>query len=124
MTREPSPLGPNSGLQPGHERGKPLPPLSLVVLPFTNLSSDPEQEFFADGLTEDLTTELSHTADSFATARNTSSIDQSKPVDVKQIGRDLGVRYALEGSVRCTGDQAVLNAQFISTEPGAHIWAD
>lgn len=103
---------------------KPLPPLSLVVLPFANLSNDPEQEFFADGLTEDLTTDLSHLAGSFVIARNTAFTYKGKAVDVKQIGRDLGVRYALEGSVRRIGDHVVLNAQLISTETGAHIWAD
>lgn len=103
---------------------KPLPPLSLVVLPFANLSSDPEQAFFADGLTEDLTTDVSHLAGSFVIARNTAFTYKGKPVDVKQIGRDLGVRYALEGSVRRTGEQVVVNAQLISTETGAHIWAD
>jgi TolB-like protein/class 3 adenylate cyclase len=103
---------------------KPLPPLSLVVLPFANLSSDPEQEFFADGLTEDLTTDVSHLAGSFVIARNTAFTYKGKSVDVKQLGRDLGVRYALEGSVRRTGEQVVVNAQLISTETGAHIWAD
>lgn len=103
---------------------KPLPPLSLVVLPFANLSNDPEQEFFADGLTEDLTTDLSHLAGSFVIARNTAFTYKGKAVDIKQMGRDLGVRYALEGSVRRTGDHVVLNAQLISTETGAHIWAD
>lgn len=103
---------------------KPLPPLSLVVLPFANLSSDPEQEFFADGLTEDLTTDVSHLAGSFVIARNTAFTYKGKAVDVKQLGRDLGVRYALEGSVRRTGEQVVVNAQLISTETGAHIWAD
>ncbi len=112
-------LAVQNGLPP-----KPLPPLSLVVLPFANLSNDPEQEFFADGLTEDLTTDLSHLAGSFVIARNTAFTYKGKSVDVKQIGRDLGVRYALEGSVRRTGEHVVLNAQLISTETGAHIWAD
>jgi adenylate cyclase len=103
---------------------KPLPPLSLVVLPFANLSNDPEQAFFADGLTEDLTTDVSHLAGSFVIARNTAFTYKSKAVDVKQLGRDLGVRYALEGSARRTGEQVVVNAQLISTETGAHIWAD
>ncbi|MGH1589037.1 adenylate/guanylate cyclase domain-containing protein [Methylobacterium phyllosphaerae] len=103
---------------------KPLPPLSLVVLPFANLSNDPEQDFFADGLTEDLTTDLSHLAGSFVIARNTAFTYKGKAVDVKQLGRDLGVRYALEGSVRRTGEKVVLNAQLISTETGAHVWAD
>lgn len=112
-------LAVQNGLPP-----KPLPPLSLVVLPFANLSNDPEQDFFADGLTEDLTTDLSHLAGSFVIARNTAFTYKGKAVDVKQVGRDLGVRYALEGSVRRTGDHVVLNAQLVSTETGAHIWAD
>ncbi|MHB2208205.1 adenylate/guanylate cyclase domain-containing protein [Methylobacterium sp. CM6257] len=103
---------------------RPLPPLSLVVLPFANLSNDPEQDFFADGLTEDLTTDLSHLAGSFVIARNTAFTYKGKAVDVKQVGRDLGVRYVLEGSVRRTGDHVILNAQLISTETGAHLWAD
>ncbi|WP_336490989.1 adenylate/guanylate cyclase domain-containing protein [Methylobacterium nigriterrae] len=103
---------------------KPVPGLSLVVLPFANLSNDPEQDFFADGLTEDLTTDLSHLAGSFVIARNTAFTYKGKAVDVKQVGRDLGVRYVLEGSVRRTGERGVLNAQLISAETGAHIWAD
>ena len=83
-----------------------------------------EQDFFADGLTEDLTTDLSHLAGSFVIARNTAFTYKGKAVDVKQVGRDLGVRYALEGSVRRTGDHVILNAQLISTETGAHLWAD
>lgn len=114
-----STLAVQNGLPP-----KPLPPLSIVVLPFANLSNDPEQEFFADGLTEDLTTDLSHLAGSFVIARNTAFSYKGKAVDIKQIGRDLGVRYALEGSVRRTGDHVVLNAQLISTETGSHVWAD
>ena len=103
---------------------KPLPALSLVVLPFANLGSDPEQEFFVDGLTEDLTTDLSHLAGSFVIARNTAFAYKGRAIDVKQVGRDLGVRYALEGSVRRIGERIVLNAQLISTETNAHVWAD
>lgn len=103
---------------------KEAPRLSIVVLPFMNLSNDPEQDFFADGITEDLTTDLSHLEGSFVIARNTAFTYKGKAVDVKQVGRDLGVRYVLEGSVRRTGDQVVLNAQLISAETGAHIWAD
>ncbi|TXM64011.1 adenylate/guanylate cyclase domain-containing protein [Methylobacterium sp. WL120] len=103
---------------------KPVPSLSIVVLPFANLSNDSEQEFFADGLTEDLTTDLSHLVGSFVIARNTAFTYKGKAIDVRQLGRDLGVRYALEGSVRRTGERIVLNAQLISTETGAHVWAD
>ena len=100
------------------------PRLSIVVLPFENLSGDKEQDYFADGITDDLTTDLSHLPDSFVIARNTASTYKGKPVDVKQIGRELGVRYLLEGSVRRLGENITLNAQLISTETGAHVWAD
>jgi adenylate cyclase len=103
---------------------KPAPRLSIVVLPFANLSNDPEQEYFADGITDDLTTDLSHISDSFVIARTTAFTYKGKPVDVKQIGRDLGVRYVLEGSVRRGGDQVQVNVQLIDAESGAHIWGD
>jgi TolB-like protein/class 3 adenylate cyclase len=98
--------------------------LSIVVLPFANLSSDPDQEYFADRITDDLTTDLSRISGSFVIARNTAFTYKSKPVDAKQVGRELGVRYLLEGSVRRTGDRVRVNAQLIDTENGAHIWAD
>jgi adenylate cyclase len=98
--------------------------LPLVVLPFENLSGDKEQDYFADGITDDLTTDLSHLADSFVIARNTAFTYKGKPVDAKQIGRDLGVRYVLEGSVRRLGEAITVNAQLISAETGAHVWAD
>ena len=97
---------------------------SIVVLPFENLSDDKEQDYFADGITDDLTTDLSHLPDSFVIARNTAFTYKGKRVDVKQIGRELGVRYVLEGSVRRLGDKITVNAQLISTETGAHVWAD
>ena len=98
--------------------------LSLVVLPFENLSGDKEQDYFADGITDDLTTDLSHLSGSFVIARNTAFTYKGKPVDVKQLGRELGVRYVLEGSVRRVGETITVNAQLISTETGAHVWAD
>ena len=98
--------------------------LSIVVLPFANLSGDPEQDYFADGITDDLTTDLSHLPDSFVIARGTASTYKGKPIDAKQIGRELGVRYVLEGSVRRLGESIAVNAQLISTETGAHVWAD
>jgi adenylate cyclase len=76
---------------------------STVVLPFANLSNDPEQGYFADGITEDLTTDLSRLADMFVISRNTAFTYRNKPVDTKQIGRELGVRYVLEGSIRRVG---------------------
>jgi adenylate cyclase len=100
------------------------PRLSIVVLPFANLSSDPEQEYFADGITEDLTTDLSRISGSFVIARNTAFTYKGKSVEVKQIGRELGVRYVLEGSVRRSGEQVRVNVQLIDAETGAHLWAE
>jgi adenylate cyclase len=102
----------------------PAPRLSFVVLPFENLSTDPDQEYFADGITDDLTTDLSRISDSFVIARNTAFIYKGKAVDVKQIGRELGVRYVIEGSARRAGDQVRVNVQLIDAETGAHLWAD
>ena len=102
----------------------PAPRLSFVVLPFENLSKDPDQEYFADGITDDLTTDLSRISDSFVIAHTTASTYKGKPVDVKQIGRDLGVRYVIEGSVRRSGNQVQVNVQLIDAETGAHLWAD
>ena len=102
----------------------PPPRLSFVVLPFENLSKDPDQEYFADGITDDLTTDLSRISGSFVIARNTAFTYKGKAVDVKQIGRDLGVRYIIEGSVRRLGDQVQINVQLIDAETGAHVWAD
>jgi adenylate cyclase len=100
------------------------PRLSIVVLPLLNLSDDPEQEYFADGLTEDLTTDLSRISGSFVIARNTAFTYKGKSVDVKQVGRELGVRYVLEGSVRRAGGQVRVNVQLIDAESGAHLWAE
>ncbi|HZZ26328.1 MAG TPA: hypothetical protein VFE60_28905 [Roseiarcus sp.] len=100
------------------------PRLSIVVLPFENLSGDKEQDYFADGITDDLTTDLSHLPDSFVIARGTASTYKGKPIDAKQIGRELSVRYVLEGSVRRLGETITVNAQLISAETGAHVWAD
>jgi len=100
------------------------PKLSIVVLPFENLSGDKEQDYFADGITDDLTTDLSHLNGSFVIARNTAFTYKGKPVDAKEIGKELGVRYLLEGSVRRSGEKVEVNAQLISTETGAHVWAD
>jgi TolB-like protein len=100
------------------------PPLSIVVLPFDNLSGDPEQGYLADAITDDLTTDLSRIAGSFVISRNSAFTYKGKPVDVKQVGRELGVQYALEGSVRRAGNRVRINAQLIETESGAHVWAD
>jgi class 3 adenylate cyclase/TolB-like protein len=100
------------------------PKLSIVVLPFDNLSNDKDQDYFADGITDDLTTDLSHLPDSFVIARNTAFTFKGKPVDAKEVGKELGVRYLLDGSVRRLGEKVEINAQLISTETGAHVWAD
>src|SRR3984893_8467402 len=100
------------------------PRLSIVVLPFGNLSNDPEQQYFADGITEDLTTDLSRIDGSFVISRNTAFTYRGKPIDTKQIGHELGVRYVLEGSVRRSGNQVRVNAQLIDAETNAHLWAE
>jgi len=100
------------------------PRLSIVVLPFANLSNDPEQGYFADGITEDLTTDLSRIAGMFVISRNTAFTYKNKPIDTRQIGRELGVRYVLEGSVRRSGSRVRINAQLIDAETDAHLWAE
>jgi TolB-like protein/DNA-binding winged helix-turn-helix (wHTH) protein len=128
---------PNAGLRPAPRQAgpqnppaaastesKPAPRLSIVVLPFENLSKDPDEEYFADGITDDLTSDLSRIAGSFVIARNTAFTYKGIAVDVKQISRELGVRYVLEGSVRRAGDQVQVNVQLIDAESGAHIWTD
>jgi adenylate cyclase len=102
----------------------PLPRLSILVLPIANLSSDPEQEYFADGITDDLTTDLSRIAGSFVIACSTAYTYKGKSVDVRQIGRELGVRYVLEGSVRRSGSRVRMNVQLIDAETGGHLWAE
>jgi adenylate cyclase len=98
--------------------------LSIVVLPFTNLSNDPSQDYFADGITENLTTDLSRIHNSFVIARNTAFSFKGKNVDAREIGRELGVRYVLEGSVQRDGTRVRVNAQLIDAGSGAHLWAD
>src|SRR5262245_58245227 len=100
------------------------PRLSIVVLPFTNLSDDREQQYFADGITEDITTDLSRLADMIVISRNTAFTYRNRQADTKQIGRELGVRYVLEGSVRRLGRQVRVNAQLIDAETDRHLWAD
>jgi TolB-like protein/class 3 adenylate cyclase/Tfp pilus assembly protein PilF len=100
------------------------PRLSIVVLPFANLGGDPEQEYFVDGVTESLTTDLSRISGSFVIGRHTAFSYKGKPIDLKQIGRELGVRYALEGSVQRGGSRLRVNVQLIDTETGNHLWAE
>jgi TolB-like protein/class 3 adenylate cyclase/Flp pilus assembly protein TadD len=100
------------------------PRFSIVVLPFANIGGEPEQEYFADGVTESLTTDLSRISGSFVSARNTAFTYKGKHFDVKQIGRELGVRYVLEGSVQRGSDRLRINVQLIDAATGNHLWAE
>jgi len=97
---------------------------SIAVLPFQNMSGDPEQEYFADGMVEDIITALSHFRNLFVIARNSSFTYKGRSVDVKQVGRELGVRYVLEGSVRKAAGKVRITGQLIDAATGAHLWAD
>jgi TolB-like protein len=97
---------------------------SIAVLAFNNMSGDPEQEYFSDGISEDIITDLSKLAELRVIARNSTFTYKGKPVDVKQVGRELGVRYVLEGSVRKAGNRVRVTGQLIDAASGAHIWAD
>src|ERR1051326_2083628 len=114
----PSPPGGGGG------RAAPAPRLSIVVLPFTNLSNDPEQEYFADGITEDLTVDVSRIAGAVVIARNSAFAYKGQAADPKKIGRELGVRYILQGSVRRAGSQIRINAVLIDAETDTQIWAE
>jgi adenylate cyclase len=109
------------------ETDRALPPPnkpSIAVLPFQNMSDDPEQEYFADGMVEEIITTLSRIRWLFVIARNSTFTYKGQAVDVKQIGRELGVRYLLEGSVRRSGNRVRITAQLVEAETGAHLWAD
>ena len=97
---------------------------SIAVLPFQNMSGDAEQDYFADGMVEDIITALSRFRQLFVIARNSSFVYKSRAVDVKQVGRELGVRYVLEGSVRKSANRLRITGQLIDTGTGAHLWAD
>src|SRR5450759_4230673 len=97
---------------------------SIAVLPFQNMSGDPEQEYFADGIVEDIITALSRVKWFFVIARNSSFIYKGKAVDIKQVGRELGVRYVLEGSVRKAGSRVRITGQLIDATTGARLWAE
>ena len=117
------------GRPPGNAAGQPpacaLPDKpSIAVLPFANMSGDPEQEYFADGMVEEIITALSRIRWLFVIARNSSFTYKGRAVDVKQVGRELGVRYVLEGSVRKAGGRVRITAQLIDATNGAHLWAD
>lgn len=112
---------------PAPEAEKPLPlpdKPSIAVLPFDNMSDDPEQEYFTDGMVEDIITALSRFKSLFVIARNSSFTYKGKAVEIKQVGRELGVRYVLEGSVRKTGDKVRISGQLIEAATGANLWAD
>ena len=120
-----------AGLQPARvslATSSPLrsiaPRLSIVVLPLAHLSNDPEQQYFADGITEDLTTDLSRIAGMVVISRTTAFTYRNKPIDIRQIGRELNVRYVLEGSIRRSGDRIRCNTQLIDAESDAHLWAE
>ena len=118
--------GPGAGDKPpaaAVERRAP-PRLSLVVLPFANLGGGPEQEYFVDGVTDSLTTDLSRISGAFVIARNTAFAYRGKPADVREIGRDLNVRYVLESSVQRSGERMRVNVQLVEAEAGAHLWAE
>src|SRR6202008_3346211 len=100
------------------------PRLSIVVLPFANIGGDPEQEYFVDGVTESLTTDLSRISGAFVIARNTAFTFKGKAVDVKKLGRELNVRYVLEGSVQRSGNRLRVNVQLVDAETGNHLWAE
>jgi len=108
-----------------HDADPPLPDKpSIAVLPFQNISGDPEQEYFADGMVEEIITALSRIRWLFVIARNSSFTYKGRAIDVKQVGRELGVRYVLEGSVRRAGGRVRITAQLIDAASGAHLWAD
>jgi adenylate cyclase len=97
---------------------------SIAVLAFTNMSGDPEQEYFSDGIADDIITELSRSRSLFVIARNSSFTYRGRAIDVKEVGRELGVRYVLEGSARRGGNRVRVNAQLIDAETGSHVWAE
>jgi adenylate cyclase len=97
---------------------------SIAVLPFTNLSTDPRQDYFSDGITEDIITELSRFSELFVIARNSSFKYKGKLVDVRQVGRELGVRYVLEGSIRRSDDRVRITGQLMDATSGTHRWAE
>src|SRR6185312_8949788 len=97
---------------------------SIAVLPFKNMSGDADQEYFADGITDDIITALSRIPSLFVIARNSSFVYKGKAVDIRQIGRELGVRYVLEGSVRKAGQRLRITGQLVDAETAAHLWVD
>jgi TolB-like protein/Flp pilus assembly protein TadD len=117
-------LGPDAQYGGTMQRSPPPSRLSIVVLPFANIGSDPEQDYFVDGVTESLTTDLSRINGAFVIAHSTAFTFKGKAVDVRKLGRELNVRYVLEGSVQRGGNRLRVNVQLIDAETGAHLWAD
>jgi adenylate cyclase len=121
----PGPWAPSLERSPGEVVTTTLPDKpSIAVLPFSNLSADPEQEYFAEGMSEDLITDLSKLSGLFVIARNSTFTYKGRSVDVRQVADELGVRYVLEGSVRRAGDQVRINAQLVDANTGGHLWAE
>jgi adenylate cyclase len=118
-----SPVSEPTGAAPDVPRALPERP-SIAVLPFTNMSGDPEQEYFADGMVEEIITALSRFKELFVIARNSSFVYKGRSVDIQQVARDLGVRYVLEGSVRKAGNRVRITGQLIDAATRAHLWAD
>ena len=126
---EPAPgSGPSTAAEAGESQSRTTPLLpdkpSIAVLPFQNLSGDPEQEYFADGMVEDIITALSRLRWLFVIARNSSFTYKGRAVDAKQVGRELGVRYLVEGGVRRSGNRVRITAQLVDSTTGMHLWAD
>jgi adenylate cyclase len=123
-------VGAPARAKPAPEPKKPAPGLalpdkpSIAVLPFQNMSGDPEQEYFADGMVEDIITGLSRIKWLFVIARNSSFTSEGRAVDVRQVGRELGVRCVLEGGVRKSGSRLRITGQLVEADTGAHLWAD
>src|SRR5882757_3224813 len=117
--------GPSQAMQSRDATFNPssAPRLSIVVLPFANIGADPEQDYFVDGITESLTTDLSRISSAFVIGRHTAFTLKGKAVDLKQVGRELNVRYVLEGSVQRGGNRLRVNVQLIDAETGNHLWA-
>jgi TolB-like protein/class 3 adenylate cyclase len=115
---------PKIAVQTHEAIGSGAPPLSIAVLPLNNIGGDPDQAYVADGIAEDLTTDLAHLAGAFVISRESAFSFRGKALDIREIGRQLGVRYVLEGSVRRIGTKVRISAQLIATESGAHVWAE
>src|SRR5499425_687438 len=124
MRALPSAAAEANGAPSGSDAGLGLNRPSVAVLPFANLNGDPQQDYFSDGITEDITTELSRFSELLVIARNSSFQYKGKAIDIRQVGRELGARYVLEGSVRRSGDRIRITAQLIDAVTGAHRWSE